>query len=223
MTKILAKLHAIMTELDYIQKDKKNAFHGYNYASEKAIKEAVHAQLVKHGVVFLLSTSNVRRETFVTDKQKRGAVTDLDASYKFYDVESGEFVEGTFTGCGDDGADKGTYKAITGAIKYILTTTFLIPTGDDPEEDKTVEVETKPAFIPKTKTAPKPLSNLPPAPFDDEPQRITKDTIDAIETVADLKGFEMDAIKERALAKYGVPLDKTSEQEGQEILKKLSE
>lgn len=219
MTKILGKLHAIMTELDYIQKDKKNTFHGYNYASEKAIKEAVHAQLVKHKVIFLLSTSNVRREAFVTDKGKRGAVTDLDASYKFYDTESGEFVEGTFTGCGDDAADKGTYKAITGAIKYILTTTFLIPTGDDPEEDKTVEAEPKPTYT-KPKAPPKPISNLPPAPFSDEPI-LTPGTLAAIETAAEAKGISMEAIRERALAKYGVDLDFVSEEDGQEILKAL--
>ena len=38
-------------------------------------------------------------------------------------------------GAGDDGADKGLYKAYTGAVKYFLMKTFLIPTGDDPEAD----------------------------------------------------------------------------------------
>ena len=31
--------------------------------------------------------------------------------------------------------DKGVYKAITGAVKYIFMKNFLIPTGDDPEKD----------------------------------------------------------------------------------------
>lgn len=36
-------------------------------------------------------------------------------------------------GEGMDTGDKAIYKAITGAQKYVLMKTFLIPTGDDPE------------------------------------------------------------------------------------------
>lgn len=124
-----------MAEVERIGKDKTNSFHGYNYASEQAIKEALHPLLVKHGVVPIFDFSEVKREIYTTAKGQRGAITDLTVAYKFYDMETGEFVGGTFVGTGDDGADKGTYKAITGAIKYILTSTFLIPTGDDPEKD----------------------------------------------------------------------------------------
>lgn len=135
MLKILLKLHAIMSEVDYIQKDKKNTFFNYTYASEKAIKEALHGLLVKHKVLFAVSVTGLRREVYTTKEEKRGSITDVDMVYRFYDVESGECLEGPFIGTGDDGADKGTYKAITGAIKYILTSTFLIPTGDDAEAD----------------------------------------------------------------------------------------
>lgn len=135
MQKILAKLHAIMEAVDYVQKDKENTFHHYSYASEFAIKQALHDELVKNKVIFTISASNVRREVYASVKGGRAAITDVDIDYTFYDVESGEGLPGKFVGTGDDGADKGTYKAITGAIKYILTSTFLIPTGDDPEAD----------------------------------------------------------------------------------------
>lgn len=133
MKNILKKLHAIMSEVERIEKDKTNEFHRYKYASEQAIKEAIHPLLVKHKVLFTTNVTNARREVYVTAKGARGAITDIDLAYTFHDVESGEALTGTFQGTGDDGADKGTYKAITGAIKYILTSTFLIPTGDDPE------------------------------------------------------------------------------------------
>jgi hypothetical protein len=55
--------------------------------------------------------------------------------YEFVDLDSGEKVRGACIGSGSDSQDKGPYKAITGAIKYLMTTTFLIPTGDDPEGD----------------------------------------------------------------------------------------
>lgn len=128
MKNILQKLHSIMSEVDFIAKDKTNEFHKYKYASEQAIKETLHPILLKHKVLFTLSASNIRHV---------GSLTDIDFVYKFIDIESCEILEGTFTGTGEDKLDKGTYKAITGAIKYILTSTFLIPTGDDPEnEDK---------------------------------------------------------------------------------------
>jgi len=88
-----------------------------------------------------------------------------------------------------------------------------------PIPDKT-KAEVKPAFIPKPKAPPKPISNLPLAPFSDEPI-LTPGTLAAIETAAEAKGISMEAIRERALAKYGVDLDFVSEEDGQEILKAL--
>ena len=155
---ILQKLHAIMGEIDRIAKDKKNDFHNYQYASEQAIKEALHPLLVKHGVLFTVDASNVRREAYVTNKGGRGAITDVDMEYRFHDVKTGDFISGKFVGTGDDSADKGTYKAITGAIKYILTSTFLIPTGDDPEV--TTGNDTAPVAPVRTSTS----KALPPMP-----------------------------------------------------------
>jgi len=121
------KMHKVMSELSFISKDKRNDFHKYNYASEFAIKSAVHEQLVKHGLLFHIS---------VLEYVRNGNIIDIKFTYSFTDTLTGTKIEGTFIGSGEDKGDKGTYKAITGAIKYILTSTFLIPTGDDPEEDK---------------------------------------------------------------------------------------
>lgn len=151
MKNILNKLHLIMSEVEYIQKDKTNAHFGYKFASEQAIKETLHPILVKHKVILQVSVKNPRREVYVSVKGGRGAITDLDVEYAFYDVDSGESLTGSFVGTGDDGADKGTYKAITGAIKYILTSTFLIPTGDDPENDENTII------VPLSKPVAKPL------------------------------------------------------------------
>ena len=39
-------------------------------------------------------------------------------------------------GEGLDAGDKAPYKAMTGALKYALLQSFLLPTGDDPEEER---------------------------------------------------------------------------------------
>ena len=159
MKNILKKLHAVMTDVSYIQKDKRNAFHGYNYASEYAIKDRMHEAFVQHGIMFTLSCKEVRNENIVTDKGKSETRTTAMFAYALIDIESGESLEGTFFGSGQDSADKSLYKAVTGAIKYILTSTFLIATGDDPEDDGT------PAHLakPEAKTAP---ANAPEATYE---------------------------------------------------------
>lgn len=137
---ILQKLLAVMKDCGYIQKDKKNAFHNYSYASEAAIKDRVHAALVEHGVIPQISLLGLteREITRVNAKGQQVSewLTTANVHYKFYCCDTGEFIEGTFYGCGIDPSDKGLYKAITGAIKYLLTSQFLIPTGDDPENDE---------------------------------------------------------------------------------------
>ncbi len=125
---ILNKLHLIMEDVPYIQKDSKNTHFNYSYASELAIKTALHASMIKHKVILQLETMNSRVEA--TSK-----TTILSCRYKFWDVDSGENLEGLFEAAGPARDDKGVWAATTNAIKYILTSTFLIPTGDDAESD----------------------------------------------------------------------------------------
>lgn len=134
-TALLKKLAAIMAETDYIQKDKTVAFLStkYRYASEQAIKEKLHPLLVKHGVLFF--PSDIRQELIPPSVEKGEWFSNVTVEFTFIDSETGEMLRGSGTGTGSDKGDKAVYKAITGAIKYILTTTFLIPTGDDPEAD----------------------------------------------------------------------------------------
>lgn len=143
---IYRKLHSIMSEANYIQKDKKNPHFGYSYASEAAIKEKLHELFVKHGVLPTFSSCNQQVvEIGRNDKGKGRYRTTLDLTYRFFDVEDGSSVEGTMSGAGVDDEDKGTYKAITGALKYCLTSQFIIPTGDDPENENGERTEKKPA------------------------------------------------------------------------------
>lgn len=152
MKNILTKLNKVMSEVGYIQKDKKNSLQNYTYLSEAGIKEKIQPLLVKNGIVF--SVSMQRADTVVSGTTKSGATTfrtDIELKYRFMDCESGEILEGIVMGSGSDTGDKGVYKAITGAIKYALTSTFLVPTGDDAEidhhETENVSRETKAATV----------------------------------------------------------------------------
>lgn len=158
MKSILNKLHNIMSEVGSLEKDKENILQNYEYLSEANVKHAIQPLLVKHGVVFQVQVKFQAHQIIGQTKSGNDILkTDADILYSFYDIESGEVLSGTFIGSGADAGDKGLYKAITGAIKYILTSTFLIPTGDDPENDskevaKPVVKTTAPAPTTQTTT-----------------------------------------------------------------------
>ncbi len=132
---LLKKLHTIMAEVDFINTDTKHSLHGYGYASEESIKKRLRGKFVEHGVLFQLNAFGIETERRTDEKGTENIITHVDFGYKFIDVATGETLEGQFVGSGEDAGEKGVYQAVTSAIKYILTSTFLIPTGDDPESD----------------------------------------------------------------------------------------
>lgn len=125
-TTLYKKLSAVLAEVGYIQKDKRNDFHKYNYASETAILERLHPLFVTHGLILNINCSDYGRQ---------GDLTLIKLTIKIIDADSGQEDISTFYGEGQDKGDKGIYKAYTGAIKYFLMKTFMIPTGDDPEQE----------------------------------------------------------------------------------------
>ncbi len=134
--KILKKLHDIMGDVPYIQKDKTHP-QGWSYASDQVIKNAIHNSMDKFGVLFVLETKNPQ---YIDNglKTKAGTkiiISQLDTRYYFYDIESGECLSGDFVGSGPGKDEKGIWATTTNCIKYILTTIFMIPTGDDVEKE----------------------------------------------------------------------------------------
>lgn len=159
-TAILTKLHKIMSEVGVLDKDKKNTFHNYEYLSESAIKKAIQPLLIKHGVLFTISLD--------TAHQPNDKITYANLKYRFADIDTGQELIGDFVGTGEDKGDKGLYKAITGAIKYILTTTFLIPTNDDPENEGPAKKPVARTAAPRPAaptSAPRPIVTQPDAPI----------------------------------------------------------
>jgi hypothetical protein len=58
-------------------------------------------------------------------------------AYTFMDVDTAEEITVKVAGEGLDAGDKAPYKAMTGALKYALLQSFLLATGDDPEDERT--------------------------------------------------------------------------------------
>lgn len=136
---VIVKLAQIMGEMDRIAKNGYNKFHNYSYVQEADIVEAIRTKLAERSVMLIPSVTRVERTPLLrTDsngKPKESLITTMYLRFTFVDGESGDSYSADWTGDGEDGGDKGMYKALTGAEKYFLLKTFMISTGDDPEHD----------------------------------------------------------------------------------------
>lgn len=133
--KIAKALHQIMEKVSYVQKTGKNAFHGYRYAGEADLLEKLRPAMVEAGLMLIPSVKSV------SHYDESGNVT-VHMEYTLVHKDGDIWPEKIgAAGMGNDRAkngavgDKGIYKAITGANKYILFKLFQIETGNDPEVD----------------------------------------------------------------------------------------
>ena len=142
MKNLKQKLNEVSKAIKYLKKDKQNKMQGYNYLSEAKIKAVIKAEFEKQGILFNYSTNFVTHyEISQTHKGTKQFCTIAMGSYSFIDIDSEKRMDGLWAGSGTDTGDKGLYKAITGGIKYVMNTNFLIPTGDDPEDDHDINNE----------------------------------------------------------------------------------
>lgn len=126
------KLRQELAKMGILQKGGSNDFDHYKYFSEAQYKELFTGLFSKTGLE--LKTSVVECENFNgTQKQPFGRKLKLE--FCLMDCETGFFELSYMIGEGLDKGDKASYKANTGAIKYYLADTFMVATGDDPENE----------------------------------------------------------------------------------------
>lgn len=137
-------MHAIMQEVGYVQKTGKFSGGGasYKFAGEADFIAAIRPAMIKHGVVFSVSSVDNYNCVPVMNGNGKPAyhVTGI-WNFTLRHVSSSSEIRVCGVGEGHDSLDKASYKAATGALKYALRQTFIIETGDDP--DKPDESELK--------------------------------------------------------------------------------
>lgn len=144
------KLAEVMSAVGRVPKNGWNDFHKYHYATEADIAEAIRSELATRHITLVPSVESYEVREIPSKKAEKDSrfVTFLSMTFTFEDGDSGERIEKKWLGAGEDSGDKGVYKAMTGAEKYFLLKTFIVPTGDDPESDgkkpqTKVKVETR--------------------------------------------------------------------------------
>lgn len=155
----LAKLAPALTkaqaEFKGVAKSGRNTFDKYDYANLEDYVHAVRGVLASHGLSLLSSSEEIIP---LEDRTTKNGGCEHAVRVKLTTRivhESGEWIETSSCGEGQDRADKAVYKAITGARKYALASALNLATTDDPEQDDDHE----PAPV---KQQPRPAAKAPP-------------------------------------------------------------
>lgn len=129
---LAGKMAKILGEVSRIPKSGRNMFQNYDYATEADVLDAIRPLLSKYNVALFFDCVDVeeldnnRTRVRVQIELVCGDSGEARSSFAFGEARDADRNGKT--------QDKGIYKAITGAMKYWMFKTFLISTGDDPEE-----------------------------------------------------------------------------------------
>jgi hypothetical protein len=143
ITSISKALAAMQAEFTTITKSGENKFDRYTYANLEDYIKGTRDILTKHAFFIVSSVEKIER---LPDRptQKGGLEHAVQIRLLMRLVhESGEWIEISCAGEGQDRADKAAYKAITGARKYGMATLLGLATSDDPEADEKVGLAPK--------------------------------------------------------------------------------
>lgn len=129
---IFQRLHAIMSELPPLAKDKKVKLRGndgYEYISHDAVSLAIRPLLIKYRVQVMPSIDHRADNTNRCELTVQVAFINIDNPKDLHVIKS--------VGYGVDPSDKGPGKAFSYAMKYAYLKVFCLNAGDDIEEQDT--------------------------------------------------------------------------------------
>jgi hypothetical protein len=130
------KLALVRRRLGYIQKRGHNELHNYSYVTAADLAGAVGDVLAELGVLVVPRLESISHEPARSGRPDGKHLTHVVMNYSFVDVDTAEDITVKVAGEGVDAGDKAPYKAMTGALKYALLQSFLLATGDDPEDER---------------------------------------------------------------------------------------
>ena len=136
----------VMGEVGYMQKQTSDKL-PYTFAGEAALIKKLRPAMIDHGIYAFVKDVQASREQFTTKLYADGKggtlmnITLLRGTVRFTHAPSNTHIDVAAMGEGADVGDKSANKAATGLLKYALRQTFLIETGDDPDEHNSEGME----------------------------------------------------------------------------------
>jgi|SRR5271166_2673403 len=132
---IFQRINAVMLEVDYIQKGEKKVAGQYRFCSHDQVTAALHGPMAKHGIACIPTIAEMKQDSNRTEVKLEVSFINIDSPADRFSV--------FYWGYGIDTSDKGIGKAVSYAFKYALLKTFVLETGDDPDQDQSSKYEPK--------------------------------------------------------------------------------
>jgi hypothetical protein len=130
---VYQRIHLVMNGIETIKKRGRNDFHKYDYATEADFVHALRPLLKEAGLVIIPKVGEVK----TTEPDEKGnVIATAHVDFMIVNIDHpSDVVVVSVVGQGQDKGDKAVYKLMTGAKKYFAALTFMVATGDDPEND----------------------------------------------------------------------------------------
>jgi len=141
MNNVYQRIHSVMRQVGYIQKRQPSNDLPYTYVSHDDVVAALRPAMVEHGLVAITTVLNhtaqvVQVPSRYSDRSDTLNFTTATVQLDIVNVDDPtDRVTVQGFGYGIDRQDKGPGKAISYACKMILLKTFMLETGDEPEND----------------------------------------------------------------------------------------
>jgi hypothetical protein len=133
IAKMARKKNNVIKLVGSIAKTGYNDEQEYNYVQEAEVVRVIRAALVKVGLSFSVSTSEIMPPNLISTELGDVYNYTIKMTFTLVDAETGYFERFQWLGMGSDQGDKALYKAYTSGVKYFLLKNFLLPTNDDVE------------------------------------------------------------------------------------------
>lgn len=180
---IYAALAKAQAEFGHAKMSGENKHHNYKYAKLSDFIEATQIALGKHDLG--LNFNTIYKKSLPERKSTYGKpeyVIEVKMSLRIFHT-SGEWIEVSGYGEGQDQGDKSYYKAVTGCRKYLIASALNLATEDDPENDsddkKPEPKEPAPRQPANTKPATKPNTGAPKREYEAVPKGESKTIVGA--------------------------------------------
>lgn len=133
------KKNLVVAAINNLPKDGIAKLYGggqYTYVYDAEVLRVVRAAMLEAGLSFGVAfKQQISEREIVTSKGGKWYNHLILIECHLTDTETGYSECYDWAAQGNDSGDKALNKAYTAAVKYFLMKTFLIPTGDDPEQD----------------------------------------------------------------------------------------
>lgn len=160
---ILNAMHAVMSEVGAISKDRNNVQQSYKFRGVDDVLKALQPLFIKHGIICVQEVLEHSREILPTARGGTMASVRLKVKHTYHCVADGSAVSCVTWGEAMDSGDKASNKAMAVALKYAHFFSFTIPTeepldteSESPEMERALPQSGRVATVPASRPAARP-------------------------------------------------------------------